>query len=35
MEWAAGHFTGYPDHDAAVPSGLPMPRWGWDGLELG
>ena len=35
MEWAAGHFTGYPDRDAAVPSGLPMPRWGWDGLELG
>jgi len=35
MEWAAGHFTGYPDRGAAVPSGLPMPRWGWDGLELG
>ncbi len=33
MEWAVEHFIGYPDRDAAVPSGLPMPRWGWEGLE--
>ena len=33
MEWAVGHFIGYPDRGTAVPSGLPMPRWGWEGLE--
>jgi hypothetical protein len=22
----------YPDPDAVVPEGLPMPRWSWDGL---
>lgn len=33
MEWAVEHFIGYPDRDAAVPAGLPTPRWGWEGLE--
>jgi hypothetical protein len=33
MEWAAERFIAYPDRDAVVPSGLTVPRWGWEGLE--
>jgi hemoglobin len=28
MEWAVEHFIGYPDRDASVPAGLPMPPLG-------
>jgi hemoglobin len=31
MEWAVAEFTAYPDPDARVPAGLPVPRWNWDG----
>ena len=30
MEWAVADVLG---HDPAVPAGLAMPRWSWDGLE--
>jgi hemoglobin len=35
MEWATGQFNSYPGPDAAVPPELPVPRWGWEGLEQG
>jgi hemoglobin len=33
MEWAVGDVLTYSPVDATVPSGLPMPRWSWDGLQ--
>jgi hemoglobin len=34
MEWAVSEVLSYSPHDAKVPSGLPVPRWSWDGLQL-
>jgi hemoglobin len=34
MEWAVSRVLEYPDAGASVPSGLPMPRWSWQGLQL-
>ena len=31
MEWAVREFVAYPDDASAVPSGLSIPRWSWDG----
>jgi hemoglobin len=33
MRWAVANVLSYSPEDAVVPSGLRMPRWGWDGLE--
>jgi hemoglobin len=33
MEWATRAMYAYNAPDAVVPSGMPMPRWGWAGLE--
>jgi hemoglobin len=35
MRWAVDEVIAYPAEDAAVPSGLAMPRWSWDGLQSG
>jgi hemoglobin len=35
MEEAVQPFTAYPEMDPVVPPGLPIPRWGWDGPEVG
>jgi hemoglobin len=32
MTWATEEMVAYPDSAADVPSGLPMPRWSWEGL---
>jgi hemoglobin len=34
MRWAVDEVLAYGGPDAAVPAGLPMPRWSWDGPEL-
>jgi hemoglobin len=31
MQWAVADVNAYPERDATVPSGRPMPRWTWDG----
>jgi hemoglobin len=33
MEWAVGEVLSYSPPDRRVTAGLPVPRWGWDGLE--
>jgi len=33
MRWAVDVVLSYGPPDAAVPAGLPMPRWTWDGLQ--
>jgi hemoglobin len=33
MEWAVAEVLRYSPRDSQVPDGLPVPRWGWDGLE--
>jgi hemoglobin len=33
MTWAVGEVLSYSPRDARVPSGLPVPRWSWDGLQ--
>ena len=33
MEWAVAEVLRYPDSGDDVESGLPMPRWMWDGLQ--
>lgn len=33
MEWAVGEVMSYAPEGSVVESGLPTPRWGWDGLE--
>ena len=32
MEWAVADMIAYPDEDSVVPTGLPVPRWSWNGL---
>jgi hemoglobin len=34
MEWAGGEVLSYAPEDAVVPAGRPVPRWGWDGLQV-
>jgi hemoglobin len=33
MEWAVGEVLSYSPRDSTVPDDLPVPRWGWNGLE--
>jgi hemoglobin len=33
MEWAVGEVLSYAPQGSTVPSGLSVPRWGWDGPE--
>src|SRR5947209_7649782 len=33
MEWAVNEVLYYSPAGATVPSSLPVPRWGWNGLE--
>ena len=33
MRWAVDNVMSYTAEDAVVPSGLPMPRWDWRGLQ--
>jgi hemoglobin len=33
MQWAVDDMLGYPESDAAVPRGLPVPHWSWDGRQ--
>jgi hemoglobin len=33
MEWAVGEVLSYSPPGTDVAPGLPVPRWGWDGLE--
>lgn len=33
MEWAVREFDAYPDDSSAVPDGLSIPRWSWDGAH--
>jgi hemoglobin len=35
MEWATAGMYAYNARNAVVPPRMPMPRWGWDGLERG
>jgi hemoglobin len=32
MRWAVDNVLSYSPADAVVPAGVPVPRWGWDGL---
>jgi hemoglobin len=34
MRWAVSEVLSYSPQDAAVPNGVPMPRWSWNGLEV-
>lgn len=33
MEWAVGEVLSYSPKGTQVQAGLPVPRWGWNGLE--
>ena len=33
MRWAVSEVLSYSPEGAAVPSGIPVPHWSWDGLE--
>jgi hemoglobin len=33
MRWAVDNVAAYTPEDSVIPAGVPMPRWGWDGLE--
>jgi hemoglobin len=33
MRWAVDNVLAYSPVGSVVPAGVPMPRWGWDGLE--
>jgi hemoglobin len=33
MRWAVDEVLHYPDDRSTVPTGLPMPRWSWDGPQ--
>lgn len=33
MQWAVDEVLSYSAYDVAVPSGLAMPRWSWDGMQ--
>jgi len=35
LRWAVAEVLCYSPQDAAVPAGLAMPRWSWDGLQSG
>ncbi len=35
MQWAVDEVLSYSPHDAAVPIGVAMPRWSWDGPQAG
>jgi len=35
MEWAVRDVLAYAPTDAVVAPSLPVPRWGWDGLQNG
>jgi hemoglobin len=35
MEWAVADVHAYNAKGSAVPAGLEMPRWSWDGLQAG
>jgi hemoglobin len=34
MTWALEEVLTYSDDAGTVPSGVPMPHWSWDGLEV-
>jgi hemoglobin len=34
MRWAVDNVVAYSAADAVVPTGLRLPRWGWEGLEF-
>jgi len=33
MEWAVGEVLSYSPPESRVATGLPIPRWGWNGPE--
>ncbi len=33
MEWATREVLSYAPRESSVPADLPVPRWGWNGLE--
>jgi len=33
MEWAVDEVLAYSAYDSTVPTGLPFPRWSWDGPQ--
>jgi hemoglobin len=33
MRWAVDEVLSYSPQNAVVPTGLPLPRWTWDGLQ--
>jgi len=33
MEWAVAEVLSYSPHGSEAPSGMPLPRWSWDGLQ--
>ena len=33
MEWAVQDVLSYSPHGSAVPGGLEVPRWSWNGLD--
>jgi hemoglobin len=33
MQWAVAEMISHPTPDDAVPSGMAMPKWSWDGLQ--
>ncbi len=35
LRWATKEMVGYPTSADTVPTGMPMPHWGWDGPEPG
>jgi hemoglobin len=35
IEWAVDDVLSYSPEGARVPAGLPVPHWGWSGLEAG
>jgi hemoglobin len=35
MQWAVDEVLTYPLPGAAVPAGLRVPRWSWEGLQSG
>ena len=34
MVWAVEEMLSYPERNAAIPTGLPMPHWDWDGPRV-
>jgi hemoglobin len=33
MQWAVAEMISYPSSDDVIPTGAPMPKWSWDGLQ--